>query len=647
MWYLLAAAGACYLAQRWQNAHRARPVMAGCGQNPRTSPPTSSPPTPNRRSSSLSKAFSCDLGMPRKLLHDVNAGVLNTSADEECPLIGLEAPLSHFVTGSKEGNSEHLKANMSQIAASQDKCPSYQVKTNKRSAHQAFLVPVMDALEPIQGNPEEHAVSIACSNRDFIRIDSELKDEGGFISPSLSLCCSSSSTVHNSPIGRQLTVQEFGSAQFQEGKQKQKVVPHQQEDVFWSCEAGVIVDSSQNPSKFDALKESVQGIGFSQCPVQPEYSEQRSLLCDGNLQHTSPSSCQEGMLDSLITEPNSDTNVLAIETTSNGPLVTKDNLMWDANTVKHDLFSSKRSDGGNTSTDSYKREVMNINNSKSEMLHPTLEIAADINCTRKAVPLLSSDHSVTTENFCDSESESLVGFGVGIAVLFMVSSSKREIEKMGKVLKETEDLVSDMRKDLDERKARSHMPLVNVGVVGNDNLPTVKIKYAAAQEQATPNTDCHIDSFCEDSLSDDDESIRSVLTEEHVQGDWHMSDLEAELEAELEIMKSNMEGNDSSQKQVNHANSGECSAGYDSEDDNASSTLEVDEINYMVSTIELERKLWEVFQQRQEERIMELEGTLELALNKLHAKEKELLWWKDRACSLMEHSSRATSGKTS
>ena len=46
---------------------------------------------------------------------------------------------------------------------------------------------------------------------------------------------------------------------------------------------------------------------------------------------------------------------------------------------------------------------------------------------------------------------------------------------------------------------------------------------------------------------------------------------------------------------------------------------------------ELERRLHELIESRQEERIKELEAALDCANQMLHEKEREVVWWKDAA----------------
>eukprot|EP00250_Pteridium_aquilinum_P035850 c99_g1_i1 orf=84-344(+) len=70
------------------------------------------------------------------------------------------------------------------------------------------------------------------------------------------------------------------------------------------------------------------------------------------------------------------------------------------------------------------------------------------------------------------------------------------------------------------------------------------------------------------------------------------------------------------------------------------------ESDFIVSPVELERRLWQVLEQRQEERICELENDLHITHEKVTAKELEIQWWKDRVWWLMETSLGGKQGNT-
>lgn len=55
-----------------------------------------------------------------------------------------------------------------------------------------------------------------------------------------------------------------------------------------------------------------------------------------------------------------------------------------------------------------------------------------------------------------------------------------------------------------------------------------------------------------------------------------------------------------------------------------------------VSARALERRLHELLQKRQQERIVELESALDSAQRRFHEKEREVVWWRD-AAKLVSH----------
>lgn len=63
----------------------------------------------------------------------------------------------------------------------------------------------------------------------------------------------------------------------------------------------------------------------------------------------------------------------------------------------------------------------------------------------------------------------------------------------------------------------------------------------------------------------------------------------------------------------------------------------IEELHTGVRPIELERKLHELLELRQQERIKELEEALECAEHKLSEKELEVTWWKDTSRLISQH----------
>ena len=61
------------------------------------------------------------------------------------------------------------------------------------------------------------------------------------------------------------------------------------------------------------------------------------------------------------------------------------------------------------------------------------------------------------------------------------------------------------------------------------------------------------------------------------------------------------------------------------------------EMEYGVPPTELEIRLHELLEARQQERVEELEAALECTIHKLHEKEIEVSWWKDTARLISQH----------
>ena len=60
-------------------------------------------------------------------------------------------------------------------------------------------------------------------------------------------------------------------------------------------------------------------------------------------------------------------------------------------------------------------------------------------------------------------------------------------------------------------------------------------------------------------------------------------------------------------------------------------------MEYGVPPTELEIRLHELLEARQQERVEELEAALECTIHKLHEKEIEVSWWKDTARLISQH----------
>nr|POE51456.1 protein polar localization during asymmetric division and redistribution [Quercus suber] len=124
--------------------------------------------------------------------------------------------------------------------------------------------------------------------------------------------------------------------------------------------------------------------------------------------------------------------------------------------------------------------------------------------------------------------------------------------------------------------------------------------------------------------------------EEHVEG---MDELEAELVAELELLQIHLDRENSTkhpqQQRIKDAASvrGRSLSFVEVIDPQNGGT----EMEYGVPPTELEIRLHELLEARQQERVEELEAALECTIHKLREKEIEVSWWKDTARLISQH----------
>lgn len=248
-------------------------------------------------------------------------------------------------------------------------------------------------------------------------------------------------------------------------------------------------------------------------------------------------------------------------------------------------------------------------------------------------------------------------YGVGIGVTFMIASGKCEIDKLTLLLHQTIGLVHELKRQLDERE----------DYLQNNEMPKGCHSeiYTSQQEQLGADADWKLEKEYSNSVGtpfQDNESAGSVITDEPAQQVTRMVDPEAELQAELEYIQMDfLQANSKLQRKLSGfselTNSsvdmveGElCADGlpgqWSSADKTPSEPLEISD-EYGVSPYELDRRLRDLLEKQQEDRISGLEVELKSTESKLHAKERELQHWKEQVRCLAELSFGANSGDNS
>ncbi|XP_007011721.2 PREDICTED: protein POLAR LOCALIZATION DURING ASYMMETRIC DIVISION AND REDISTRIBUTION [Theobroma cacao] len=216
--------------------------------------------------------------------------------------------------------------------------------------------------------------------------------------------------------------------------------------------------------------------------------------------------------------------------------------------------------------------------------------------------------------------------GIGCCLLHMIAESKNELQKMTELRIQMEGVLQNAKEEL-----------------GNKDLPVAKKIESndGVQEGLGFNSNPRSNKVLFDqSLKCDD------VPDDCLEG---MDRLEAELEAELERLQLHLDsGNlptNPPQETVEEStiNSTVSSRSYGiscgEEIDPAIDCQEEDcsDSQSGVPPFELERKLHELLETRQQEQIRELEDALGRARQELREREREISWWKDAAHLLSRH----------
>lgn len=247
--------------------------------------------------------------------------------------------------------------------------------------------------------------------------------------------------------------------------------------------------------------------------------------------------------------------------------------------------------------------------------------------------------------------EQLFNFGLGFGVVFMVTSSKKEIEKLRELQKQTERLVKDLKQEV----SRRNFSIDSSQIVQSGEDFLSEDRYAKREIEDTKDKMFFVGQNLSGRLgsgisgNECNSSAQSIITTESTPQHSGMAQLEAELEAELERMELDLTAERSCERGIFSGSEMPDNIVYS--DLNASGIPEkksnqdqedIDRTNYSVSPIELERRLHELLQKRQEDHIAQLEADLKITEDELLDKEKELLWWKERVWQLLEENNEGT-----
>ncbi|KAJ0089937.1 hypothetical protein Patl1_12583 [Pistacia atlantica] len=200
--------------------------------------------------------------------------------------------------------------------------------------------------------------------------------------------------------------------------------------------------------------------------------------------------------------------------------------------------------------------------------------------------------------------------GVGCYLLYLIAASKNELDKMMELRTQMEMLLQDAKKELEAKDTLAD-PFKSTGVFP---YSTIDVR------EGVDRSECD-----------------TPKSEQCPKG---MDPLEAELEAELERFLLQHPQQQSIEVTVNDtdtAKSQSFSSGEVINPEIDPQGEECTEVDYGIPPYELERRLHEVLEARQQDQITELEAALECARHKLRENDIEITWWKDTAKLLSQH----------
>ncbi|EEF46879.1 protein POLAR LOCALIZATION DURING ASYMMETRIC DIVISION AND REDISTRIBUTION isoform X2 [Ricinus communis] len=251
---------------------------------------------------------------------------------------------------------------------------------------------------------------------------------------------------------------------------------------------------------------------------------------------------------------------------------------------------------------------------ESELSNLTTQESRSVNCLNES------------ETGQSSRNDSSFNLGVGCGLLYLIAVSKTELTKMIDMRMQMEALLQSTRQELLKKeelcKAAESNDVFAYSAIKGAETPDVEILVLAESSRVT---------VCDQSSKWE--------TPEKEEG---MGQLEAELEAELERLQFHLDR----EKLLKHPEQLNIKVTDEHTASSKSQTISSEvfdpqpqetDTDCGVSPNELERRLHELLEARQQEQIRELEAVIESLKDKLYEKELEASWWKGTARFISRH----------
>ncbi|XP_009769422.1 protein POLAR LOCALIZATION DURING ASYMMETRIC DIVISION AND REDISTRIBUTION [Nicotiana tabacum] len=222
----------------------------------------------------------------------------------------------------------------------------------------------------------------------------------------------------------------------------------------------------------------------------------------------------------------------------------------------------------------------------------------------------------------DKKADSL-NLGIGFGLIYLFNATKNELNKIVEIRREMEILLHNSKVEFQNQgRIRRNLSDSRAKISHHDSDYVEQFAYSTDIEEESEITCSH------------DHTAFNCKSMKGNERNLEMNQLEAELEVELERLQFHSDSEvmlkypTQQNAEIMDSSEGSISTSFtEVYNPNACVTIE----SCGVPAEELNRKLHELLQTRQEERIKELESALESAMQKLEEKEKEICWWRDTA----------------
>ncbi|KAG8375440.1 hypothetical protein BUALT_Bualt10G0100200 [Buddleja alternifolia] len=242
--------------------------------------------------------------------------------------------------------------------------------------------------------------------------------------------------------------------------------------------------------------------------------------------------------------------------------------------------------------------------------------------------------SSSREDVTECDKEASFNLGVGFGLMYLIAASRNEFNKMVELHKKIEFLLQNFQTEIENQDKNPKCMSSKSSI--SSSYSNTGIHEALFAEEHDPGVYLTSDNVQNPKIGFSNHR-RYMRREKSLR----MDQLEAELEDEFDRMQLQMD--EEFVVKYSKQQCSEINVEYSAPEESHSEEVVNEQHEYSnnefygVSSRELERKLHELLESRQQERINELESALDYAMQQLEEKETELSWWKDTARLVSQH----------